>query len=146
MKDVTLVAEIAAIALMATAGVYGAWSWRRARAGTWFWRTVRAAQAAVVIQAALNGVLVLTGPKPKGLHLLYSIVPLLVSLIAETLRAAAAQMELDQRGLESAKAVGKLPEAEQRRIVVAIIQRELSVITIAAFVIVVLLVRAVQTG
>jgi hypothetical protein len=146
MKTVTIAAEIAAIALMAIAGVYGAWSWWRARAGTWFWGTVRAAQAAVVIQAALNGVLVLTGPKPKGLHLLYSVVPLLVSLIAESLRVAAAQTVLDQRGLESAKAVGELPEAKQRGIVVAIIQRELSVITIAAFVIVVLLVRAVQTG
>jgi hypothetical protein len=106
----------------------------------------RAAQAAIVLQAALNGILVLTGPKPKGLHLLYSVVPLLVSLIAESLRVAAAQTVLDQRGLENAKAVGKLPEARQRGIVVAIIQRELAVMTIAAAVVIVLLVRAVQTG
>ena len=42
--------------------------------------------------------------------------------------------------------MGELPAPEQRRIVVAIIQRELSVITIAALVIVVLLLRALQTG
>jgi hypothetical protein len=146
MKTAALVAELVAIALMAITCVYGAWSWWRAHAGAWFWWTARAAQAAVVVQAAANGVLELTGPKPKGLHLLYSVVPVLVSLIAEALRAAAAQTVLEQRGLESSKAVGKLPEPEQRRVVIAIIQRELGVITVAAAVIVVLLLRAVQTG
>jgi hypothetical protein len=146
MKNIALVGELVAIVLMAITLFYGAWSWWRAHAGVWFWRMARAAQAAVVVQAALNGMLALTGPKPKGLHILYSVVPVLVSLIAETLRASAAQTVLDQRGLESAKAVGELPKAEQRRIVTAIIQRELSVITIAAAVIVVLLLRAVQTG
>ena len=146
MKDVALAAEIVAISLSALACVYGAWCWWRARAGAYFWGVLRTAQAAIVVQAALDGILVLTGPKPKGLHILYSVVPLLVSLIAESLRAAAAQTVLDQRGLESAQAVGRLPETEQRGIVVAIIQRELAVMTIAAAVIVVLLLRAIQTG
>jgi hypothetical protein len=146
VKDVALAAEIVALTLSALACIYGAWSWWRARATAWLWRVIRAAQVAVVVQAALNGILVLTGPKPKGLHILYSVVPLLVSLIAESLRVAAAQTVLDQRGLESAEAVGRLPEDEQRRIVVAIIQRELAVMTIAAAVVVVLLLRAVQTG
>jgi hypothetical protein len=146
MKDVATAGEILAIALNAIACGYGAWCWWRARATAWFWRVTRAAQAAIVLQAALNGILVLTGPKPKGLHILYSVVPLLVSLIAESLRVAAAQTVLDQRGIENAKAVGKLPEARQRGIVVAIVQRELAVMTIAAAVVIVLLVRAVQTG
>jgi hypothetical protein len=146
MKDVALAAEIVAISLSALAFIYAAWCWWRASATTGLWRVIRAAQAAVVIQAALNGILVLTGPKPKGLHILYSVVPLLVSLIAESLRVAAAQTVLDQRGLESAKAVGRLPEDKQRGIVIAIIQRELAVMTIAAAVIVVLLLRAIQTG
>jgi hypothetical protein len=146
VKDITLAAEILAIALNAIACVYGGWSWWRARASPWYWRLLRTAQATVVLQAALNGLLLVTGPKPKGLHILYSVVPLLVSLIAESLRAGAAQMVLDQRGLESGKAVGRLPEDEQRRVVLAIIQRELSVMTIAALVVVVLLLRAVQTG
>ncbi len=146
MKNVTLAAEILALALNAIACGYGAWCWRRAHASSWFWRVTRAAQASIVLQAALNGILELTGPKPKGLHILYSVVPLLVSLIAESLRVAAAQTVLDQRGLENAKAVGKLPAEQQRGIVVAIVQRELAVMTIAAAVVVVLLVRAVQTG
>jgi hypothetical protein len=146
VKDVALAAEIVAITLSALACIYGALCWWRVRETAWFWRVTRAAQAAIVVQAALNGIVVLTGPKPKGLHILYSVVPLLVSLIAESLRAAAAQMVLDQRGLESAKAVGRLPEDEQRGIVVAIIQREMAVMTIAAAVVVVLLLRAIQTG
>jgi len=146
VKDVHVAVGIAAIALNAIACAYGAWCWREARAGPWFWRVLRSAQAVVVVQVVLGGVLVLTGPKPKGLHVLYGVLPLLVTLIAETLRAAAAQMVLDQRGLDSAKAVGRLPDVQQRRIVVAIVQRELAVVTIAAAVVVVLLLRAAQTA
>src|SRR5258708_26910104 len=124
VKDVVAAAEIVAISLSAIAGVYGAWCWWRASATTSFWRVTRTAQAAVVIQAALNGILILTGPKPKGLHILYSVVPLLVSLIAESLRVAAAQTVLDQRGIESAKAVGRLPESERRGSVMAILHGE----------------------
>jgi hypothetical protein len=146
VKTVATVGELVAIALNAIACVYGGWCWWHARAGAWFWTVLRVAQAAIVVQAALNGILYLTGPKPKGLHILYSVVPLLVSLIAESLRVAAAQTVLDQRGLENAQAVGRLPEEKQRGIVIAIVQRELAVMTIAAAVVVVLLLRAVQTG
>jgi hypothetical protein len=137
---------VAAIALNALAFVYGAWCWRQARQSVWFWRVLRTAQVAVVVQVALGGILVLTGHKPKSLHVLYGILPLLVTLIAETLRVAAAQTVLDSRGLESSKDVGRLPEPEQRGLVVAIIQRELSVVTIAALIVVVLLLRAAQTA
>jgi hypothetical protein len=146
MKDVALAGEILAIALSAIACLYGAWGWWKARASPWFWRLLRTAQAAIVLQAALNGILVLTGPKPTGLHLLYSVIPLLVSLIAESLRVAAAQTVLHQQGLESSKEIRRLPEEQQRGIVIAIIQRELAVMTLASLVIVVLLLRAIQTG
>jgi hypothetical protein len=112
----------------------------------WFWRLLRAAQAMVVVQAALGGVLVLIGHKPRGLHVLYGLLPLAVSLIAETLRASSAQMVLDARGFESAQDVGKRPPEEQRAVVVAILRREFGVIALAALVIVVLLLRAAQTA
>jgi hypothetical protein len=137
---------VLAISLNAVAGLYGAWCWWRAEPSVWFWRLLRSGQAVVVVQVALGGVLVLIGHKPPGLHVLYGILPLLVSLIAEQLRAAAAQMVLDARGYESAQAVGKLPEDEQRGVVVAIIQRELGLMTIAALVVTVLLLRAAQTA
>jgi hypothetical protein len=55
-------------------------------------------------------------------------------------------MVLDARGFESARAVGRLPQDEQRDIVQAILHRELGVMTLAAWVVVVLLVRAAQTA
>ena len=55
-------------------------------------------------------------------------------------------MVLDSRGFDSNAAVGELPEAEQRVVVVSILQRELGVMVLAALVILVLLIRAAGTG
>jgi hypothetical protein len=146
VKDVHLVVGVAAIALNVAAGLVGSWRWWRGEQAVWFWRVLRTAQVVVVIQVALGGVLALTGHKPPGLHVVYGVVPLVVSLIAEQLRGASAQMVLDARGFESARAVGRLPQDEQRDIVQAILHRELGVMTLAAWVVVVLLVRAAQTA
>ena len=145
MTHVHLIVGVVTIVLTAVAGAWGAWCWWQGRSSAWFWRLLRASQAAVVIQAALGGVLVLTGHKPPGLHVLYGVLPLLVSFFAEQLRVSAAQMVLDQRGFDSAQAVGRLPDAEQRAVVVAIVQRELGIMVIAALVNVVLLSRAAMT-
>jgi hypothetical protein len=112
----------------------------------WFWRLLRAGQAAIVIEAALGGVLVLQGRKDSGLHLIYGLLPLGISFVAEQLRIASAQMILDSRGFESSADVGRLPESEQRVVVVSILQRELGVMVLAALVILVLLIRAAGTG
>src|SRR5579875_2108027 len=130
---------------MALVAVWAIWAWWRVRPHVWFWRLLRIAQLVVVIQVALGGVLLLLHYKPGHLHVLYGVLPLLVSLIAESLRAASAQLVLDQRGLESASQVAKLPASEQRSIVAAIIRREMAVMAIAALVVVVLLLRAAQT-
>ncbi|MGH2872497.1 MAG: hypothetical protein ACRDL5_08545 [Solirubrobacteraceae bacterium] len=134
------------IALFAGAGVWGAWCWRTVRHSPTFWRLLRAGQAAVVVEAALGGLLVATGRRGSTLHLIYGVVPILVSFIAEQLRIAAAQTILDSRGIESAAAVGELPEVEQRAIVVSILQRELGVMVLSALVVLVLLYRAAATG
>jgi hypothetical protein len=146
VKLVHLVVGVLSIGLMGTAGVWGAWCWYRVRHSPWFWRLLRAGQVAVVIEAALGGVLVLMGRKESGLHLIYGLLPLGISFVAEQLRIASAQMVLDSRGFESSAAVGKLPESEQRVVVVSILQRELGVMVLAALVILVLLIRAAGTG
>ena len=146
MKDVHLVVGVLTIALTAVAAAWGAWCWRQARSAAWFWRILRASQLAVIVQAALGGILVLTGHKPPGLHVLYGVLPLLVSFFAEQLRISAAQMVLDQRGFASAKEVGKLHEAEQREVVVSIVQREVGFMALAAAVNVLLLARAAMTN
>ena len=146
MKQVHLVVGVSAIACWTVVAAYGAWSWWRVSSGPWFWRLVRVAQVVTIVQVALGGILVATGHKPPGLHVLYGLLPLAVSLIAEALRAASAQTVLDARGYESAQAVGSRSAEEQRAVVMAIIRRELGLMTIAALVIVVLLLRAAQTA
>lgn len=146
MKQVHIVVGVVTIALSGVAGLYGAWCWWRVVRSVWFWRLLRASQVAVVVQAALGGVLLLMGRKPPGLHVLYGVLPLLVSFFAEQFRIASAQMVLDQRGFESSKEVGKLPAEEQQAVVVSILQREIGIMVLAALVNVVLLGRAAMTG
>jgi hypothetical protein len=146
VKEVHIAVGVLAIALTAIAGVLGAWCWWRVRRSIWFWRLLRTAQAVIVLEAALGGVLALTGHKPPSLHLIYGLLPLAVSFVGEQLRIASAQMVLDGRGFASAQEVGELPEEEQRTVVTAILQRELGVMTLAALVIVVLLARAAGTA
>ncbi|MGH2916474.1 MAG: hypothetical protein ACRDMX_15965 [Solirubrobacteraceae bacterium] len=146
MRTAHIVLGVLSVALMAGAGVWGAWCWRTVRHSPLFWRLLRAAQAVVVIEAALGGLLVAAGRRGSSLHLIYGVLPIAVSFVAEQLRLAAAQTVLDARGLESSAAVGKLPESEQRVVVVSIIQRELGVMVLAALVCLVLLARAASTG
>jgi hypothetical protein len=146
MKDVHLVVGVLSIALNALAGLWGAWCWWRVQSSKLFWRLLRAGQAVVVLQVALGGVLVLLGHKPPNIHLIYGLLPLLVSFIAEQLRIASAAMVLDQRGFSSGAEVGSLPTEEQEGVVIAIVQREIGVMAIAALVVVVLLARAAGTA
>ena len=145
MKQVHLVVGVITIVLSGVAGSWGAWCWWRVQNSVWFWRLLRASQAAIVVEAALGGILILLGHKSPGLHTLYGVLPLFVSFIAEQLRVSTAQMVLDKGGFESAQEVGKLPESEQREIVVTIMRREVGVMALAALVNTVLLARAAMT-
>ena len=110
MKEVHLAVGVLAIAINVGVVLFGAWEWSRARSSRPFWWALRAGQVAVIVQVALGGILVALGHEPHHLHVLYGALPLLVSLIAEQLRAASAQMVLDSRGIQSPQAVSKLPE------------------------------------
>jgi hypothetical protein len=132
--------------LFSAAGLLGAWRWWRGEPSAWFWRLLRSAQALLVVEAALGGVLLLMHRRPDdGLHYLYGLLPLAVSFVAEQLRLAAADTVLEARGLESAQAVGELPSAEQRSVVAAILRRELGVLAAGALVAAGLCVRAALT-
>ncbi len=146
MKNVHLLVGLSAIVLNAGAGVYGSWCWWRVKTSVWFWRALRAAQTAVVLQALLGGLLVVLGHKPPSLHVLYGLLPLLVSILAEQLRISSAQIVLDARGYKSAQAVGKLPADEQREVVTEIVQREIGVMALSALINLVLLGRAAMTS
>jgi hypothetical protein len=127
----------------ALAGAFGAWRWWTVEPSRAFWVLLRVAQVVAVAQALAAGVLAALGFDPAdGLYWLYALLPVAVSFVAEQLRALSAQSVLDARGLEDAQAVGRLDDAGQRSVVVAILRREMGVMTIAAIVIVFLALRA----
>ncbi len=146
MKDVHIVLGVLSIVLFSIAGLWGAWCWWRTIPSTFFWRLLRVAQVTIVLEAVIGGVLLAEGRKATSLHIIYGLLPLAFSFIGEQFRISSAQTILDQRGFESAQAVGELAAEEQRGVVVAIMRRELGVMTLAALIIVVLLARAATTG
>ena len=146
VKIVHIVLGIACIVLVGAAMLWGAWCWHRHQQSRLFWRLLRAGQVAVVLEVAIGGVLVALGKKESSLHLIYGLLPLAVSFLGEQLRISSAQAILDQRGLESAAAVGQLPDEEQQDVVAAIVQRELGVMVLTALVVFALLIRAAGTG
>jgi hypothetical protein len=146
VKVVHIVVGVACIAFVAGAAGWGVWCWYRLHHGRLFWRLLRAGQACVVLEAALGGVLLILGYRESDLHVIYGLLPVAVSFVGELLRIASAQTVLDSRGLESANAVGELPEDEQSLVVVSILQRELGVMVLASFVMLALLIRAWGTA
>ena len=146
MKLVHIIVGIACLVCVGVAAVWGIWCWYRVRESRVFWWLLRAGQGAIVLEAILGGIYDLGPHKASGLHLLYGLVPLGVSFVAEQLRIASAQMVLDSRGFESSADVARLEPGEQRVVVLSILQRELGVMVLAAIVMTVLLARAAGTG
>jgi hypothetical protein len=133
-----VVTGIAVLGLNALAAAWGAIAWLRHDPSSFFWYVLRAAQAAVVVQAALGGVLLAQGRHaPDGLHLFYGITPLVVSFVTEGMRAGAAQMEL--AGIEDVEA---LERREQVLLARRVVMREMGVMTIGCLMIVTLSLRA----
>ena len=142
MTTVHIVLGVAVLAANLAAGVYGALAWWRWFLPPGFWPLLRTAQALVVAQAVLGGVLVLAGEELPPLHLVYGLTPLAVAFFAEQLRAISAQAELDKRDLAGRADVAKLSETEQRVLVEAIVRREIGVMAASALVVAGLGVRA----
>ena len=145
----TTAAQISAVGLAtltALAAVVGSWRWYRVEPSRAFWAVARAAQAAAGAQALLAGVLALNGFEPAdGLFWLYALLPVAVSFVAEQLRLASAQTVLDARGIEDSRAVGQLEQAAQRSVVLAIVRREIGVMTVTMGVIAFLALRGLAT-
>jgi hypothetical protein len=147
--DVIDVAQILALVVAAANAVAGLVSvalWWRVEPRPIAWILIRIGQVAAIAQAAGAGVLAITGPDPSDdLYWLYALLPVVVGFVAEQVRLAAAQTVLDARDLENAQAVGRLPEDQQRSIVLQIVRRELGVMSAAALVIAFLALRAYGT-
>jgi hypothetical protein len=128
------------------AGLVAAFLWWRVEPRPWAWALIRAGQVAAVAQAVVAGILAAKGLDPEdGLYWLYALLPVAVGFVAEQLRIVSAQIVLDARDLQDAQAVGRLPDDEQRSIVLQIVRRELGVMAAAALVIAFLALRALGT-
>ena len=69
-----------------------------------FWPLLRVAQATVVVQVLVGLLLLARGASaPDGLHVIYGISPLIVTLVSEAMRAGVAQRELE--GVEDVDAL-----------------------------------------
>jgi hypothetical protein len=141
-------------ALNAAAGLVGAWVWYRWDPGhpaerlvSIFWTILRVAQGAVLALAIAVGSLAAAGHySSERLFYLYALLPIAIGFAAEQLRALSAAQVLENRGLEDARAVGRLPEGEQLEIVAAVVRREVGVMAISALVVAFLALRAAGTA
>lgn len=151
MTQAVVAGAIAVAALNGLAGLLGAWLWYDGdpgeRGAGAFWLLLRVGQGSALTLALAAGSLAAAGNySTDHLFYLYALLPLAVGFIAEQLRAASAQMILDQRGLENAQAVGALAEVEQRGVVREIVRREIGVMALSALVVVFLALRVAGTA
>jgi hypothetical protein len=133
---------IAVLAANAVAAGWGGVAYLRKRPSVTFWPLLRVAQAVVVVQVLLGLLLLASGESsPDGLHVIYGLAPLIVSLVSEGMRVGAAQRELegvdDLEGLERSQQV-----AIARRVAL----NEMGVMTVGLLLILTLALRAYQTG
>lgn len=142
MTGIHVAVGYALIAANLLAGLLGGYGWWRHAHVRGFWPLLRIGQALVMLQAIDGAVLLLLGRDLPELHLVYGLVPIGVSFLAEQLRLAAADTELAQRGLEGRADVEALPPAEQRGLVNAILRREMGVMAASALVVAALGARA----
>lgn len=140
METVHLIGGVAVIAANLVAGAWGGIAWLRNRPAVGFWYALRVAQGAVVIQVLLGSILLLLGDEAPGLHYLYGILPLVVSLLAEGVRSGAAERELTGLDFDS------LPKERQRLIAVAIVRRETGIMAVSALIVLFLAIRAAATN
>jgi hypothetical protein len=141
MPEIHLVVGVALIVLNLAAGALGGLAWLRRRPSIPFWHLLRAAQAAVLLQALLGMLLLFTGHEAgEELHYLYGVLPLVVSFLAEGARAGAAQRELGELDFES------LAAEEQESLALAIVRREMGIMAVSCWVIFLLALRAASTS
>lgn len=136
-----MVVGIAVLATNGVAGVWGAVAWLRKDPSVWFWYLLRAAQAAVVVQALIGfGLLAQDLRAPDGLHAVYGFAPLVITLFSEGMRVGVAQRELEDVDVDD------LDRSEQIAIARRVALAEMGVMTIGVLMILTLALRAYQTG
>jgi hypothetical protein len=140
VASVHLVVGVALIAANLVAGAWGGLDWLQHKPSRGFWYALRIAQATVILQAFLGLLLVFSGHDTKELHVLYGVLPLVVTLLAEVIRLGSAQQELGDLEIRN------LPEERQTQIALAIVRRDTGIMATACLVIFFLALRAAGTS
>ena len=137
-----MVLGIGVLATNGGAAVWGAVAYLRGQPSRWFWPLLRVAQATVAAQVVLGLILAARGAEaPDGLHFVYGVAPLLVTLFSEGFRATVAL-----RVLEDVPDVEGLERAEQVSIARRVALAEMGVMTVGLLLILTLSLRAYVTG
>jgi hypothetical protein len=132
---------IAVLATSLAAGLWGGYAWYREEPSEGFWYLLRVSQVAMVLQALVGSILLLTGREAvDGLHYLYGVLPVFVSMLAEAARAGAGQRELEGIDFDG------LPRERQRLVALAIFRRETGIMAVSALVVFGLALRAASTS
>jgi hypothetical protein len=139
MTTLHLIVGVSVIATNLVAGVWGGVGWLRREPAVGFWYALRVAQAAVVAQVVLGTILLMLDHRTDDLHYLYGALPLLVALLAEAVRAGAAERELTGLDFDA------LPKDRQRSIALAIVRRETGIMAVSALIVLFLALRAAGT-
>ena len=140
MPEVHLVVGVCLIAANLTAGVWGGYLWLERRPSAGFWYALRIAQATVILQTLLGLLLVFSGHHASELHILYGVLPLVVSLLAEVVRLGSAAQELADIDIHA------LSSERQTQIAMAIVRRDTGIMATACLVIFLLALRAAGTS
>jgi hypothetical protein len=140
VSSVHLVVGVCLLIANLVAGIWGGYSWLERRATIGFWYALRVAQVTVMLQALLGLALAFSGHHADELHYLYGGLPLVISLLAELIRAGSAAQELGDLDFRS------LPEERQTQIAAAIVRRETGIMATACLVIFLLALRAAGTS
>jgi hypothetical protein len=147
VRTAVIAGTLGLAALNLLPGILGGWRWYREQPSARFWVLLRVGQGAALLLALGVGGLAAAGHySSEHLFYLYALLPLAVGFVAEQLRVVSAETILEQRELEDAQAVGRLPAEQQREVVAAIMRREMGVMAISALVVVFLALRAAGTA
>jgi hypothetical protein len=131
-----------AIGLNVLAAVIGTVAWLVRRNPKPFWWCLRAGQALIMAEAVIGAALLLDGRDLPRLHLVYGLTPIAVAFLAEQLKLLATQTLLDNRGFAGGADIAKLPDADQREFITAVLRRELGVMATSAGIVALLAARA----
>lgn len=141
MPTVHLITGITVLLANLGAGLWGGFAWYRSLPSVGFWYLLRFAQASVVVQVSLGGLLLLLGHEAAdGLHYVYGVLPVVITLLAEGARTSASEHELEGLDFEA------LPKDRRRAVAVAIARRETGIMAVSALVVFGLALRAAFTS